>query len=333
MPDALEQLRDTAPGLEWAPLTCANLPAVAGLIRAIEHVDDTIQRHDLAFLHDLWDSAGGRPAAVIGRDKHDNVVAWAWDVVRSADVNPRTVRLLGGVHPAWRDKDIGMALVGWQVAAAREWDAQTRRPYFGPLEITATVEARFDGVRNLFRAHGLRVETYYLDLFRTLDAASPLDHPELPAGVELHPYLAVDGESVRVAHNEVWAGTGAQGIGPAAWDASIKRGAGCRALSWVAAMGRRIVGYSINSSAPIGDGQTAGWTERIGVIPAWRGRGIATALLQTSARTFLSHGYAGAGVGFDTKDPDLGESLYAQLGYELTDAMVAHSLTETTAVT
>ncbi len=328
MADALERLRDSAPGLEWTPLTYANLPAVAGLVRAIEHVDDSIQRHDLAYLQDLWDGAGGRPTAVVGRDKHGNVVAWAWDVIRPADVNPRRVRLLGGVHPAWRDKDIGTALVGWQIAAARAWHTATRRPYFGPLQLTATIEARLDGARDLFRAHGLTDETYYLDLFRSLDAGSSLDQPALPDGVELLPYLSSDGESVRVAHNEVWAGTGSHDIGPAEWDASIKRGAGCRALSWVAAMGRRVVGYSINSSAQIADGQTAGWTERIGVIPAWRGRGIATALLQASARTFLQHGYVGAGVGFDTTDPDLGESLYARLGYELTDAMVAHSLTE-----
>ena len=89
-----------------------------------------------------------------------------------------------------------------------------------------------------------------------------------------------------------------------------------------------MVGYAINSAAPIADGQTAGWTERLGVIPAWRGQGVATALLQRSARTFLEAGYVGAGVGFDTADPDLGESLYSALGYDLVDAVVAHTLTE-----
>ena len=328
MSDALEHLRDHAPGLQWSVLTFSELPSVAGLVSAIEHVDNSIERHDLAYLQQLWDGAGGLPMAVVGRDRHGNVVAWAWDVTRPGDVSPRTVRLMGGVHPAWRDKDVGTALVAWQVEAARDWDAATRRPYFGPLQLTATIEAKLDGARDLFRSHGLTKETYYLDLFRTLDPATPPEVPSLPEGVDVHPYLEVDGEAVRVAHNEVWAGSGAHQIGPAEWDASIKRGAGCRALSWVATFGRRVVGYAINSAAPIADGQTAGWTERLGVIPAWRGQGVATALLQRSARTFLEAGYVGAGVGFDTADPDLGESLYSALGYDLVDAVVAHTLTE-----
>ncbi|HOB05737.1 MAG TPA: hypothetical protein PKM36_10760 [Propionibacteriaceae bacterium] len=327
MHDALEQLRDRVPSLVWMPLTYANLRPLAGLVAAIEHVDDTIERHDLSFLQNLWDGAGGLPTAVVGRDKHGNVVAWAWNLTKPGDVAVRTVRLLGGVHPAWRDKGIGAAVVQWQIDAAREWDASTRRDYFGPLQITSTVEAKLDGVRELFRTHGMTDETYFLDLFRPLDPADPPASPALPDHVELKPYLEVDGDLVRVAHNEVWAGSGAHEVGPAEWDASIKRGAGCRMLSWVAVVGRRVVGYSINSSAAMNGGLTAGWTERIGTVPAWRGQGIGAALLQASAATFLEHGYIGAGVGFDTKQPDVGKSLYSGLGYEVTDAMVAHTLT------
>ena len=159
MSDALEHLRDHAPGLQWSVLTFSELPSVAGLVSAIEHVDNSIERHDLAYLQQLWDGAGGLPMAVVGRDRHGNVVAWAWDVTRPGDVSPRTVRLMGGVHPAWRDKDVGTALVAWQVEAARDWDAATRRPYFGPLQLTATIEAKLDGARELFRSHGLTKET------------------------------------------------------------------------------------------------------------------------------------------------------------------------------
>lgn len=328
MSEVLEQLRDRAPSLDWAPLTYANLHSLASLVSAIEHVDDTIARHDVSYLRNLWDGAGGLPMAVLGRDKHGNLVAWAWNILKPGDVSPRTVRLLGGVHPAWRDRGIGTALVTWQLAAARAWDAATRRDYFGPLQLTATVDPRLDGARQLFREHGLTSETYYLDLFRALDPDSAPGPVRLPDGVELLPYLEVDGDSVRIAHNEVWAARGSQGIGPAEWDASIKRGAGCRALSWVAMVGRRAVGYTINSSAPINDGQTSGWTERIGTIPAWRRQGIATALLQASAGTFCEHGFRGAGVGFDTTDPDLGRSLYASLGYEVSDAMVSLTATD-----
>lgn len=328
MPEAREELRDRAPSLDWSPVTYEDLPTLASLVSAIEHVDDTIDRHDVEYLKALWDESGAQPTAVIGRDRHGNAVAWAWNLYKPNEVSTRNVRLLGGVHPAWRDQDIGKALVGWQLDTARAWDAATRREYYGPLRISATVEARLDGARDLYRSAGLTQETYYLDLFRTLDPAAPPQVPELPEGVVLRPYLDVDGEAVRVAHNEVWSGTGALLIGPAEWDASIKRGAGCRALSWVATAGRRVVAYAINSSASISDGQTAGWTERIGTIPAWRGHGLAAALLQASARTFLDSGYVGAGVGFDTTDPDVGRSLYARLGYQVTDALVAHSLTE-----
>ncbi len=327
MSNALEQLRDRVPALAWEPLTWSKLPSLAHLVRAIEHVDDSIERHDLAYFENLWHGSGGLPAAVLGHDRHGNVVAWAWVVTRPDDVSPRTVTMLGGVHPAWRDQSVGTGLVRWQLDAARAWDAATRRPYYGPLKMTVTIEAKLDAARKMFVKQGFEPERWFLDMFRPLDPNEPLVVPPLPAGVTLLPYLEVDGDAVRVAHNEVWKGFTGRETGPAEWDSSIKRGAGCRALSWVAAVGRRIVGYAINSSAPLGDGQTAGWTERLGVIPAWRRQGIATVLLQQSARTFLQQGYAGAGIGFDTIDPERGD-LYTRLGYETVDAMVAHTRTE-----
>lgn len=62
--------------------------------------------------------------------------------------------------------------------------------------------------------------------------------------------------------------------------------------------------------------ETEGWIRQFGVIPGWRGRGIATALLRHSFLAFHRRGYARVGLGMEAKNQKA-LRLYARVGMKV----------------
>ena len=60
-----------------------------------------------------------------------------------------------------------------------------------------------------------------------------------------------------------------------------------------------------------------GWIEALGVIPAWRGRGIARALLALSMTQFKGIGMSQAALDVDVQNPSGALRLYEKMGFTL----------------
>lgn len=326
--DPLEALRD-AGVLYWEALRPADYPELSSLAAALEHLDDTIERHSMDELLASLEHDAPNPSelGVVGRDQRGSIVAYALDLVHPKDTSPRRVQIVGGIHPAWRDKGIGHALLDWQLAAARRWDYATRRAHHGPLKVCATADSKLTGVRELYESYGLLPETWYLDAHRTFADAQPPQRPDVPEGIELKTYPQVPAGAVLAAHNEAFLGrNGAVQLGPAEWHESMTRPGSRPDLSWVLTVGERVIGYALNCVDAEADDETPeGWTDRLGVIPAWRGRGLSGVLLQASAASFYEAGLPGAGIGVDTEDPLAEMARYRGLGYDAVDALVGYS--------
>ena len=86
-----------------------------------------------------------------------------------------------------------------------------------------------------------------------------------------------------------------------------------------------VVAYALNGVVDDGD-VAVGCPAGLGVLPGWRGRGLARSVLQASIWSFHERGLAGAGIGFDTDDPETVQRLTRAVGYENYDAVVAHAL-------
>ena len=78
-----------------------------------------------------------------------------------------------------------------------------------------------------------------------------------------------------------------------------------------------VVGYAMNADDIADDGGPAGWTERFGVHPGYRRRGVALALLSHGLRAM----HVEAGIGVDTPDGLAMSRLVADLGYATRDAV------------
>ena len=59
-----------------------------------------------------------------------------------------------------------------------------------------------------------------------------------------------------------------------------------------------------------------GWTEDICVRKAWRGKGIARALIARSLQTLKDHGMQHATLGVDVDNPSGALRLYESMGYQ-----------------
>src|SRR5439155_25355916 len=89
-----------------------------------------------------------------------------------------------------------------------------------------------------------------------------------------------------------------------------------RALWWLAEDGGELAGFSRNSwhfsGAP-----SFGWIDSLGVLPAWRRRGLGTALLRHSFLDFRSRGATRVGLGVDTENVTGAVALYERVGMRI----------------
>jgi GNAT superfamily N-acetyltransferase len=291
--------------LDWSLLARADLPKLAELREAMDYFDNPIDTADLAQMTADFerDSRLDGFLATVGRDKAGTLVAYGW---LHPSVSPELESHLWietGVHPAWRHRRIQRRLIEWAVARAKEWQADRPEPK-APLWLGYLVEEGFVGLAGALEEAGFSPRRWYYDAHADL-AAGVFLNVDVPPEVRLATYTAELGEQTRVAHNLVFgAREGAHPVGKDEWGSWL--GQTNFGLSRVAldATSGAVVGYALNTILEGGDGIPAeGWTERFGVMPHLRGRGVGSALLVASLHAFVEAGLTGAGVGVDTDDP------------------------------
>lgn len=328
-------------GLAWEDLSADGLEDLYSLMTAIWYFEEPTERYSPEELRELFegvDHEQGR-RIVVGR-KGDSTVAWAMNWARPEDVAPRRMRLSGGVHPAFRHRGIGRRMLAWQVEWSRGWYVASHRPGHGDLQLVTNIEERQANQSELVEAAGFTGLRWYLDMHCWLsDLDEPLsrlsEYEERLArdGIRVTPFEQTLSESTRQAHNEAFSEHyGTQPIGRELWAEQMANTVARPQWSWVAVDNHdRVVGYSLNVAyTATWEGDfTEGWTDRLGVRRAWRGKGIARALLLRSLETFRSAGLAGGGLGVDSENGTGAVDLYRSIGYQSTDTIVMYGLTET----
>lgn len=318
--------------LDWSPLSEADLPELAELRAAVEYFDDPVTRIGLAELFDAYEAPDADPErnAIVGRERRGgNLVAYGWNHPDARATPPRIV-LGGAVHPAWRDQKIGHALAAWQLARAQEWAGSLPGR---PREVWAGVftDEAHSGAQRLFLNQGLAPERYFFDMHHIFARVTNPPPPPPVEGVRFVPYDAELSESIRGLHNLCFAGSaGFQPVSERTWFAMQARPEFRPEWSWLAYAGDDLVGYALNSGderAWAEQGFTEGWTDRLGVHPEFRRRGVARGLLSWSMWSFGRAGLDGAGIGIDTPDAEGALRLYESIGYESQEMVVLLSTT------
>jgi mycothiol synthase len=315
-------------GVELKPLLASDIEAWAGLLAACEKVDNTGEHYDADDLLEEYQD----PA----RDQdHDFVAAWVGDrMVGSAAVRARDqaeethkVYLEGWTHPDHRGEGIGTILLAWGLDRAGILHEATFPDVPGEVECRCLaddsaagemlVEAAFEAVRWFF--------TMEADL---ADLPDPL---ALPDGLTSLPYADVDSERVRQAHNTAFGDHwGFVPWSPEMWkqwvdDARAARPEYSRVL--VTADGEIAAYVSMQEfeAETAVTGIRTAYVAKVGVLPAWRRRGIASALLSQVLHDCRAAGYPHAALDVDADNPTGALGVYERLGFRTTTRWVAHT--------
>ncbi len=300
--------------LNWRTLTDADAGVVESLRHQIEEFDDPILT---AVDHNLGSANAG---AIGGWDHFGSLVVYGWNVA-SVDQVAR-VQLLGGVHPAHRYKGIGTSLLRWQVAAALRW-----RDEFHPdldLWLGCYVDGSQPALPDILEQLGFATERYFYDLHREL---RHLPTARAVEGVRVVAFDDVSREDIRLLHNRCFGDPiGSRVVDRQAWDRLLDDETFRPAWSWVATVDDVPVGYALSRVDEASAAEALyGWTDRVGVAPEHRGRGIALALLTHTLAAMAADGCRGAGIGVDTIDPAPPSMLEEQLGYVPRDSLILMS--------
>lgn len=310
--------------LSWRDLHAADAPALHTLLTAVEEADESPARTSLLEVAEMFtDEWRDMQRDSLGGFDSDGVLrAYAIVAVRPGDT--RTVRafLEGGVHPAWRGRGIGRAVLAWLEGRGRQKLAESGKDV--PARLAVFVDEHARDNRRLYAAAGFSPVRWYTQMRR--DLATPLPDVALE-GVTIEPWRPELDEAVRVAHNEAFADHwGSEPRSAQDW----KHGPHfVPQWSFVAMAGEEVVGYTLSgrydADFPV-VGYSFGYSELLGVRREWRGRRIAVALLARAMVAFQADGMKYAVLGVDTANPTGAHGLYEQLGYQAVHGEVLYSV-------
>ncbi|MGV8978699.1 MAG: GNAT family N-acetyltransferase [Cellulomonas sp.] len=310
---------DAALGLAWRALDATDAPELAVLVAAIEAADTQPFRTSLDEVTEWFDGSWKDHAldTVAGWDTVGVMRAYAQVTTAPGDVRVVRAFLTGGVHPAWRGRGVGRALVAWMDARGRQLLAASGKDV--PARLCAYLEDSAPASKALFAAAGFTPIRCYSEMRRSLTV--PLPAPVFPAGLRVRPWSPDVDEAVRVAHNDFFADHwGSEPRTPETWSHGRSMFAAPWSLVALDDATGAVAGYLVSSRYehdwPL-LGYRAGYTELLGVRRPWRGRGVGTALLAAVMDLYRADGMQYAELGVDTANPSGAHGIYASLGYEV----------------
>ncbi|MEO6116065.1 MAG: GNAT family N-acetyltransferase, partial [Pseudolysinimonas sp.] len=234
--------------------------------------------------------------------------------------------LVGGVDPAHRGRGIGRSLLAWQEGRARQQLAASSLEL--PGWIMAYSQERSADAGRLFERAGFATERYFSQLDRVL--ADPIPELELPAPlriVNLSPELF---EATRLAKNDAFRDHwGSQPTSVEGWDGMMSLPSRRLDLSFLAMDGDEVVGLvvaEVTESDWELQGFRGSYIALVGVVAAWRRRGVAPALLAATLRASRDDGLERSVLDVDSDSPTGALALYTGMGFRLINGSRAHVL-------
>ena len=287
----------------WRPVTEADLPALAALDAACRVVDGPASVPDPAYAALL--TAPHTTLLCAERDASPNHLA----AVGWVQVNEGQARLGGKVHPDHRRRGLGTHLLRRSELAAQAIGQ--------PVTLIIRNEVMTEGSAALYAQEGYTRD--FAERWMQRDLADPL--PTIPAPVATESWSEANADAFFAAYAAAFSTRRRPGTPPpdrAEWIADYADDPDFRPdLSLLARAGDgQPVGFIAAGVLPIADlGQTVGWISQVGSDPAWRGRGVAAALIVAVLAAFQREGFAAVGLHVNVDNPGAIQ-VYERLGFQ-----------------
>lgn len=230
----------------------------------------------------------------------------------------------GGIHPEYRRRGFGGALLDWLTRRAVE----LREPGL-KAAIDVEIQSINAGGLALVVAHGYQPTRYFSVMQRPY--AEPIPAAPVPDGFTLRAFDPAYDEPLRLAHNEIFEDHwGTAPKDEAAWKTWFTGHRAFRpALSRLVFDGERIAAYTLAYEF-LPDTEATGvrelWVGQVGTRREYRGLGLARAALAGVLRSGEAAGFERSGLGVDSDSPTGAAHLYEQLGYRVVTTKILHRL-------
>jgi len=233
---------------------------------------------------------------------------------RVTDAEKPRVFLFGRVHPTHQGRGIGRALLRWTKARAEE----ILDGHPGGTVQVQNFEGDARAIR-LCESEGAQAIRWFAEMVHTFANTKEEIASPLPAGLRVVPYGEVDTEKQRLLHNHCFADHwGSSSLTETVWrermEASSVRLAASEAV--IDEHGTPVA-YQISEEFPQ-DAETLGnlrWLATLGVHRDYRGKGLATHLIQRHLSQARREGFEGSALGVDSDSLTGANALYERLGY------------------
>jgi mycothiol synthase len=316
-----------APGLRLRPY--AGPDDVTEIVRVMNdanRAEDVDERWTVDALRSWFEhpteTFDARRDAVVGELEGRVVAGGAIEWVDTRDGEYREYRFWGGVDPAAQGRGIGSALLAYHEGRARELIAEQRperRTVLGTfVPVGRSAEA-------LMRAAGFDVARWFFEMVRpTLD---DIELSPMPEGLELRPVTPEQHPAIwranREAFRDHWGGADES---PEAMERLLADPDTDPSLWLIAWDGDEVAGGIWNEVFPEENAELGiqrGWLGSVFTRRAWRGRGLARALIGRSLELLRDRGMTSAALGVDADNPSGALGLYEAAGFVVHDRSMA----------
>lgn len=276
----------TDSALVWRTLDANDLPALVSLSAACLAADGGLPfAADPGFFRPRYlPEAPGRTLGAFSPTA---------EIVAAAAVGQEACRatIVGQVHPAWRNRGIGAALIRWGTAQA---DALLKACPITERVVEIATESLTTAADRLYRRHGF-AQSFAEDVMQH-DLSGPLPETPLPPGIILATWQPKLAEAFFEAYQASFRDRpGFPGMSPADWIAWATEDEDfVPEMSLLASAGDLPAGFAICDDS---------WVAQVGVRPEWRGRGLGAALLGEVLRRFRDAGSAEVSLGVNVNNP------------------------------
>ena len=295
----------------------SDLPALCKLINEAHRADNNPEVVELQELTEDLDDAGDLTANVRVAVRDRQPVGYVRTMHFPSEELWERCYLTGDVHPDQRGQGIGRTLIAWGVERGSTLLRSSGSSL--PKYLRAQVDNENTPTRRLFERLGFREVRKFEDLLRPL---TDLPTAREPDGVRIEVWPDDRDDEILCVKNIAFADHwGSTPTTPSTWNTMVRGFGSIPEHSFVALDANdRVVAYSLNRRYEADDetlGRRDGWIDNLGVLPEWRGRGIASALIVRSLHAFASAGLTHASIGVDSESLTGAVRLYKSLGFEL----------------
>lgn len=304
--------------LTWRSITSRDVPEIFELCRHIEEVDKPANRVTLMSLADTLDSpwCNKEKDSLLGIDGRGRVRAWATITCSPGADSQLAIVLAGGVHPVWRNRGVGRALLAWQDARARQLAQSTDFP--AGKYVIAHSDARDTRRRRLLGAAGFSPKRW-MYVMRT-KLSEGVAEPQVPAGLELRSWDDSLEDATRKAHNAAFVDHFAHAAHTLqSWRKGRTEEVRCWSFQLVPkAAPDTVAGYircSRYEQTWASRGYTSGYADVLAVIPQWQRRGAARALVLAAMGKMCEDGMEYAELAVDSTSRGIVPGVFADLGF------------------